>query len=549
MRSTKLVSCRKALLATAAAVAFGQGVTAWAAQGSAVQTSTSLERDEGGLTEIVVTAEKRETNLQHTPIAMSVLGSEDLKNRRIQSLTDLVGGTVPSLRIVPFFSRSSALIVGIRGIVPADPNQPSRDAGVGIYIDGVYLGRSQGLGMALLDVERIEVLKGPQGTLFGRNSTGGAVSITSRKPSGEFQLRQTVGVRNFGGYSGETHIDFPRFANLSLKVDGVLSKRGGTTKNPLGSADDFNTFDRRGIHGAALWEPNDGFSAQLDGDYSYDATTSYYIQLLEKNPAAPALAPLVQVQADRARTADIGVPQQPSIGRTYGVALNLNWTVDEDVKLRSISSYRHLTQSQFDNGLGAHSGPFIPNAAFSRYGLASLRQHQYSQELQLIGSAARLNYVAGLYYYHEAGEDNAWSPNSMRWNADGTVATPLPTLQAATPFPDRASNAKADSYAAFGQASWNPPVLNNVLHLTVGGRYTHDEKSGTLFKVNGAVTDFRFNISSDRFDPQVTLAADINRNAHLYGKWSTAYRAGGANARSINYRAFGPEHVEAWKQG
>ncbi|WP_213980410.1 TonB-dependent receptor [Sphingomonas sp. dw_22] len=545
---------------------FSQGLRAWILAGAAIGALTlsaaahaqdaapeaPAEADSAGLTDIVVTAEKRETNLQKTPIAISVLSGEALADRHVQSLLDLQDGAVPSLRISPTFSRNSALSVGIRGITGGDSNQPSRDSGIGMYIDGVYLGRAQGLGMALLDVERIEVLKGPQGTLFGRNSVGGAVSIVTRKPSGEFQLRQTIGVRNFDGYNAETHLDLPSFANISLKFDGMITKRDGTVKNTLQGADGFNLVDRRGAHVAALWEPSGNFNAQLDADYGYDATSTYYVQLLNRNPTPLApLAPLVQVQPDRAGTVDIGVPEQPSVGETYGVGLHLKWHAAEGIDLRSITSYRDLKQNQYDNGIGAHAGVFQPNAQFSRYSLASMRQHQFSQEFQLVGDAARLQYVAGLYYYHEAGDDDAWSPNTMQWNATGTAATVLPSFSAgaATPFPDRASTAKADSYAAFGQATWNPAVLSNMLRLTLGGRYTHDKKSGRLYKVNGADAPYSFTFSKDHFDPQATITLDPSDDIELYGKWGTAYRAGGANSRSLTYRAYGPEKVSTFEAG
>lgn len=534
---------RELLLATAAVLTLGVS-GAQAADAAAADDSTRLE-------EVVVTAEKRETNLQKTPVAISVLGGEQLADRHIQSLADLMTGGVPSLRVAPFFSRNSALTVGIRGIVPFDANQPSRDAGVGVYIDGIYLGRSQGLGVALFDIERIEVLKGPQGTLFGRNSTGGAVSIISARPSGEFGLRQTFGVRNFDGYSTETHLDLPAWKDIALKVDAVLVRRGGTVDNPLAGQQDFNQIDRRGVHLGARWRPTDTFDAQLDFDASDDNSTPYYVQLLEKNPASPALAPLVQVQASRTSRADIGAPLQDSIGRTQGWGLHLSWSPSDAMELRSITSYRRLKQSQYDNGVGAHSGVFVPNGRFSRYSLASLRQKQWSQEVQLVGNLPQFDYVGGVYFYHEAGDDDAWTPNSMQWNATGTVATPLGTLEAGaqSPFPDRASNAKADSYAAFGQATWTPELLDQRLHLTVGGRLTRDKKSGTLFKVNGATTNFTFDFDDTRFDPAVIVAFDPTETVHLYGKWGTAYRAGGANSRSVSYRAFGPEEVETFEAG
>jgi iron complex outermembrane receptor protein len=116
-----------------------------------------------------------------------VVDTAMIADRHVQSLGDLADGGVPSLRVATFEARQSALTIGIRGIVPFDQNQTAREPGVGVYIDGVYLGRSQGLNASLFDVERIEVLKGPQGTLFGRNTEGGALSIVTKAPTGEFE--------------------------------------------------------------------------------------------------------------------------------------------------------------------------------------------------------------------------------------------------------------------------------------------------------------------------------------------------------------------------
>src|SRR5258707_185389 len=159
--------------------------------------------------EIVVTATKRETNLQKTPISISVVNAETIRERRVQSLLDLADGGVPSLRVATFEARQSALTIGIRGIVPLDANQPAREQGVGIYIDGVYLGRQHGLNSALLDVERIEVLKGPQGTLFGRNTEGGALNIVTARPTGIFGGRISGGIGNFGRYNNEVPLNLP----------------------------------------------------------------------------------------------------------------------------------------------------------------------------------------------------------------------------------------------------------------------------------------------------------------------------------------------------
>lgn len=181
-----------AALAISATPAFAQ--TAPTADATA-PAATAAPEDQG-LGDIVVTATKRETNLQKTPISISVLNTQGLTDRHVLSLFNLADGTIPSLRVATFEARQSALTIGIRGIVPYDQNQTARDGGVGVYIDGVALGKTQGLNAALFDIERIEVLKGPQGTLFGRNTEGGALSLVSKAPTGVFDGRITGGVGN-----------------------------------------------------------------------------------------------------------------------------------------------------------------------------------------------------------------------------------------------------------------------------------------------------------------------------------------------------------------
>lgn len=509
---------------------------------------------EDTLTDIVVTAEKRKTDLQKTPISMSVLNSDDLANRHVISLESLGDGSIPSLHIAPFFARKSALTVGMRGVgAMGDANQPSRDQGVGVYVDGVYLGRAQGLGSALYDVEQIEVLKGPQGTLFGRNTEGGAISIVTKKPSGEFHMDTTVGLSNFDGYEATAHIDLPAFHNISVKLDGLINKRDGTVTNPLAAQPGFNSFDKRGLHASVLWEPSSSFSALYSFDISYDATTPYYVQLLTKGSLP--LAPLIRLQADRAATANVGVPLQPSVGQTHGHMLTLDWKVSPQIEIKSITSYRQLKQTQFDNG-EENMSVFAPNGQFSRYSLADFWQHQWSQELQVIGELPHLSFVAGAFYYYEHVNDDAWSPNTAQWNGTGTDYTILPKPVGQTPFPDRASIAETTSAAVFGQATWTPGLLGGIAHLTAGGRYTHDEKTGSLYLVNGATpvvngitAALPLDASWNRFDPMVNLAVDVARHVSVYAKWGTGYKAGGANSRSLTYRAFDPESVSTFEIG
>jgi iron complex outermembrane receptor protein len=219
--------------------------------------------------------------------------------------------------------------MNIRGIgVLSDSNQPARDQGVGIYIDGVYMGRAQGLGTAIYDVENIEVLKGPQGTLFGRNTEGGAVNITTKKPSGQFKANMTAGFGNYGSYKGEVHLDLPAWHDIAVKIDGVVAHRDAMVKNPLQGQYGFNYYNKRGLHAEALWRAAPNFTADYAFDISYDASTPLYLQLTTPPTATTVkLAALGTVQPVRADTANVGVPQQLSIGKTWGHRLTLDWKV------------------------------------------------------------------------------------------------------------------------------------------------------------------------------------------------------------------------------
>ena len=223
--------------------------------------------------------DKRDTNLQKTPIAISVINSEGLEDRHVQSMLDLADGAIPSLRVATFEARQSALTIGIRGIVPLDANQPAREQGVGVYIDGVYLGRQHGLNAALLDLERIEVLKGPQGTLFGRNTDGGALSMVTKAPTGEFGIRADAGVSNYGGHDVDVHLDLPKAGNFSFKVDGAMQYQDPTTEDPLADAVGWNYFDRTGLRGTVRWEPSDT-SPRTTSTTPAPTSTPYYSQLL-----------------------------------------------------------------------------------------------------------------------------------------------------------------------------------------------------------------------------------------------------------------------------
>ncbi|WP_309622439.1 TonB-dependent receptor [Novosphingobium sp.] len=525
-----------------------------------------------GLTDIVVTATKRETNLQRTPISISVIGGEDIKQRHVQSLLDLGDGSIPSLRVATYESRQTALTVGIRGIVPGDANQPAREPGVGVYIDGIYLARQHGLNAALFEVERIEVLKGPQGTLFGRNTEGGAVSLISKAPTGEFGGRMKAGFGNYGSYNAGLHLNLPEVAGVSFKLDGVISHQNPTVRNPLEGQTGWNQYHRFGGRISARWKPSDTFTADFAYDTSRDENTPFYSQLLNFNPDGYPVATLAEIQANsnqlppgkiaplpgmvvvtgqRMDIADIGVPQNTSLGKTKGFSSNLRLKVGDGIELRAITAWRTVDSEQWDNSGGAHRSPsFLPSQSFSRYSLSFLDARQFSQELQAVGSLGSVDYVVGLYYFNERAEEVAANPNTNQWNSTGTnyIIRDAMTWQRSALSISRASFANSKSYAAFGQMTWTPGGMQN-LHITLGGRYTRDKKSGDLYKLNNVASTFPFTFSYNRFDPLAIVAWDAADGINVYAKYSTGYRAGGASSRSAIYRTFGPESVRAYEVG
>ena len=445
------------------------------ASGRTVVENAPQAPQDQGLGAIIVTATKRETNLQRTPIAISVANTQSLTDRHADSLLDLGDGSIPSLRVATFEARQSALTVGIRGIVPFDQNQTAREPGVGVYLDGIYLGRSQGLNASLLDIDRIEVLRGPQGTLFGRNTEGGALSIITKAPSGTFGVRGNIGIGNYGQRQGLIHVDLPAFYNLAIKIDAAYDHQDATVKNPLNGQKGWNYKNTVGGRIAARWTPVEGLTVDLSYDQVKDENTPNYSQLINYNPNGynvgtyggangttlifngtpcnvitgtapnqtttnPCIAPrspLVVVSGrDRQHTAEIGVPQQVSIDRTNGFGGTIKYKVSPSLELRSITGYRQVGTHQWDNSGGPHRTTFAPNGNFSRYSLSELYQHQWSQEFQVVGNFAnQLDYVLGAHYFHEKANELAATPSTNRWNADGTSYIILPETGSGVPQP------------------------------------------------------------------------------------------------------------------
>ena len=206
---------------------------------AATLPTLAIAQSRGALEEIIVTAQKREEALQDVPIAISALSADTLAKQGIKNLNDFQVGQVPSLKVVQFAGRPNAIQFGIRGITESDPTQLTQERPVAIYVDGIYVARGNGMDTEVFDIERLEVLRGPQGTLFGRNAEGGALNITTRKPKGEFGFKQELEASTLDEYKSRSVIDTPEWNGLSANLSYLHRQANGGVNNP-GGVRDYN---------------------------------------------------------------------------------------------------------------------------------------------------------------------------------------------------------------------------------------------------------------------------------------------------------------------
>ena len=489
-------------------------------------------QDTGGVAEIVVTAQKRSENIQNVPISISAFTSAALEAKGITDVTAL-GKLAPNVTLdagTPFGGSSSVLSAYIRGIGQND-FAFNLDPGVGVYLDGVYLARSIGANQDLLDVDRIEILKGPQGTLFGRNTIGGAISIVTKKPAKEFGGKFEVTGGRFGRIDTKGIIDIPLGSNLyssfsfSTKNNDGYQRRIPFPGFAYGAiADNFPSFGTRrsdrgggenqwGIRGKLLWEASDKITVTLAGDYLHHYNNGVASSLLKTfaNPADPtnifgplyngciagalppfAIAGVCNNIVHGSNIGGLGATNPslffgdqfiaPSIDTTYangrnfsrlsnyGGTATIDWNLGT-ASLKSISAYRelHWKAAQDDDG----SPLTILDSSFET------NQKQVSEELQLTGTALsnKLTYLFGLYYFKESG------------NLHDLVTFSAGLLQI-----DGQNLLKTTNYATYTHLNYK---ITDQISITLGGRYTHENKTftglqsdpnGFFYKLNGYYT-------------------------------------------------------------
>lgn len=515
-----------------------------------------------GIEEVIVTARKREENLQRTPIAITAFTGENLDARGIVKLNDIAqfSPNVTFDNYNSFGGANSNAIVYIRGIGQND-FVPTVEPGVGLYVDGVYLGRTVGSTLDLLDVERVEVLRGPQGTLFGRNSIGGAVSVVTKKPDKIFGTKADVTIGTDSKFNVRASVNVPF-------TDTLWGRFAGASMNQHGYVDQFNhdrmTGNTKTIsgRGALRWMPNDAVEVNLAADYSEDngngpPWTATAFDYSDPNSFVMLQNLLPFLGCGATPDNPQGSTSNPQCynsqylfgkegkdagdahfyyGYIRGASLSFDWKATDDLSFKSITAWRRLN-TLFDND---DHVPMVPNLSTDL-----LEQEQVSQEVQLLGSAfdQKLEWIVGLYYFQEDGK-----------NTNPVDFTPIKLISGG-PFDN-------DSKAIFTQGTLH---VTEKFDATVGVRYTKDKKT---FLPDQVITDGKFTgipvglrvvpfeeVATKASDttPMINLAYQWTPNVMTYATYSEGFKGGGFTQRVFPPQpfvdSFRPEFATSYELG
>ncbi|MEM9840401.1 MAG: TonB-dependent receptor [Pseudomonadota bacterium] len=448
--------------------------------GSAVAavTAAQAQEDQSSFDTIVVTAQKREQNLQDVPVAVSAFSQQSLDLARVTDVSSLAR-LAPSLQFGDnVTSRSRANF--IRGL-GTQSFSDGVETGVGTFVDGVILGRDfQGFGL-FDDVERVEVLRGPQGTLFGKNTSAGVIHLITADPKFNFEARGSVAFASDNETILRGMVNVPLTDNLAVRVTAYDQQRDGIVEDAIngGDADDDQG---RGVRAKVLWEPTETFSARFSADYQEsdeECCNILFRNLTPPDPASPTpfLTAFGALQIAGFDPTVIDEDNRTSFSNTptgeetenYGASLQLDWDLGA-VKLVSISAYREGNIFEFN---GADFGPLTVLDVAS----TDSETEQFTQELRLESADpdARLQYVAGFYYFDQ--DVNS----TQRFEGVDLITFGLASagLAALPPVPPQEQTtlhgASYDNWALFGQGTY---ALTDRFRLTAGLRYTSDEVSG-----------------------------------------------------------------------
>jgi len=498
------------------------------------------------LEEVVVTAQKKEESLQDAPIAITAITESTLDDLDINNVVDLAG-MAPNVHLINTPSNNTSATIAMRGgatINPAITWEPT----VGVYLDGIYLGKSQGSIFDVVDLERVEILRGPQGTLYGRNTLGGAINLISKKPSGEgTSAKITVG--NYGLRKTQLIADYEIGENIFTKMVLNTKKRGGYVKNtaaPFQASEgvvpnkvsdngELDTIDSKGFKFTIAYE-GDKTSVNLSIDRNDQDNIPPFAQLTNTIPGwstafgvgASALTgglklwPIeLYTNAER-----VGVAHNDAKTFEKSIIEGTSLTIARDISLGTLKAIWSKRKTDWSDNLDLDGGPF-PIANTARY----TNYDAKSMELQLSGSNDRMDYVIGYYSL----SDNAYTSNPQSFFGGGTSIV-------------QNYSGTGDSEAIFGQVTF---AIAEAWDVTLGARSTKEDKEG--FKEYVGIISAKGKGSFDDSTSTFILSHDFSDNTNLYFKVADGFKAGGFNAESANPFAastpYAPETIQSTEFG
>jgi len=519
----------------------------------------------GALEEVIVTATKRAESLQDIPVSVNAFNSETIQEAGINNAGDLAIMT-PALNInvnqSPFNARMT-----IRGIGTAQTD-PALEPSVGLFVDGVFLGRS-GLGMSdLTDIERIEVLQGPQGTLYGKNTNAGAISVITKKPNfEEFEGYVEASAGDYGMSRLTASASGPLTDTLAYRLSGNMHQRDGYYDNSAG--DDLNDADDWNIQGKLQWDPTDSLSVLLSGSHIDRDTTCCAADAVQQDPVNNELV-AQGYSADKNDPYDYDV--QPGVDNSFDMESDLlSMTIDYAVDWGEITSI--TAWNDYD-----YSVDQDPDR--SQLDVLALRNDDFSgdsfsQELRFTSQAGdNIDYMLGLFYYEQTTKRGGDKPflfvgdDFIPIAAQQDLPFPLPINLLVQPGDNLVVDYKqdTDTIAIFSQATWH---IGDIWHLTGGLRWSDEEKESDLFSQTNSTAfsneligasfldsvstpiDAKLDRSSDNVDWMVRAAMDIGDDSMVYASAATGTKSGGF--QSVNgapdEREFDDEDTTTYELG
>ena len=526
-----------------------KAVSVAAAVAVTLPTAPLATAQSGGATvleEVTVTARRRSESLQDVPIAVSAISGDELTLRGAADLTE-IAQAVPSVTLEPSRATNTTLTAFIRGVGQQDP-LAGFEQGVALYLDDVYLARPQGALLDLYDVERVEVLRGPQGTLYGRNAVGGAIKYVTRRLSDDFNLRLRG---SYGQYNQQDLVGTVSGAVTDgFRLGATLAsfQRDGFGDNLFTGGEQYDK-DLVGYRLSAEWEPTDSVLVRV----AYDSTDDRSSAVAGWRPFPGAVSGIASPRdvfdtnagaSTRPSTAGINGNNQVE---AEGWSASIDWDVNDQITLRSITSAREdFTESVIDFDS-------LPSDDFDAPVIYD--NEQFSQELQLLYNADRWNLVLGYYYLDsEAANDfdvvlGQIIPGGLTAYTGGVIET--------------------EAWSVFGDLTYE---FTDRLSLSVGGRYTEDERRADVFRANylgvgspafGVDDAVQIAVNSDYeadrtfydFSPRINLSYAVNEDLMVYGGYSEGWKAGSFDPRGANFatpaveEGFDDEQLDSWEVG